>query len=579
MKNIRILTTLFALLLLVSCGEEYADHTAPDELSDVSWIISLQQFAQEPYNIKADTHLSFFDLSQGDVSHEWIIEEGNSYLKEGFSTTDSLPLFINNDAGLSITNDKAHVLFRNNGLNTVRLLNKFNTPVNINFSEEYLNSDNIEVDLYQENNLHVVDAKFIFDVYGKLKPAFKVFQDGVEILSVTEDDMPSIDDMDSWPTVDVEAGAGLTFVDLTTEDRPNNRQWLYADGVPNSTNQEEALIKFFSLGTYTGSMRSMRLAPLPTDSETKLIPLKVHVIPSSQPFVYDGALKEAENEKISFRVTGEAAPFSGEEGNFTVHVTNATSGFDMNIPVLNAQVSSDNATLIELTLSQPIYNTDQITVSYSGGGGITSTDTRVLQAFGPETVQMYFAGNILPANGWASYEIAHDASNRAKCAGYWVGNNNITADGLIYERVADRFYNGSWSMRFNSSAADPIPNLNLAGYNLARPQPVPAGTYRVSYWLFLEQGNTIKNFRTILLVPSDGTAYQEHLWNIENLVRGEWVKVSKTMTFANELPTDGADNATTRWTFRINSDDNIGVTGAQTMYIDDLSLIELEQRP
>ena len=70
--------------------KEYADFDAPDELSDVSWLIGTQPFVNDPFSINVETPVPFLDLSQGAVSHEWIIEEGNKYLKTGFRTNDSI---------------------------------------------------------------------------------------------------------------------------------------------------------------------------------------------------------------------------------------------------------------------------------------------------------------------------------------------------------------------------------------------------------------------------------------------------------------------------------------------------------
>lgn len=250
MKNIRIITAILCLALLWTCSDdEYQSYDAPDELSDVAWLIGLNTNSQDKFSINATTHLSFLDLSQGTVSHEWIIEEGNNFLKEGFKSTDSLPDFINENAGLSIDNPKAHVLFNNSGLNTVRLIDKFNNPV------KYVSSQGT-LEAVQEGNLWVIDTTFTFDVYAKIKPAFKVYQDGVEILNVTEADMPSIDDKDSWPTVEVEAGTALTFEDLSTVGRPNGRSWRFPAGTPNQVGGVTASVSFFQLGTFTGHMRS-----------------------------------------------------------------------------------------------------------------------------------------------------------------------------------------------------------------------------------------------------------------------------------------------------------------------------------
>ncbi|WP_405293584.1 hypothetical protein [Algibacter sp. Ld11] len=575
MKKIGIIMLLFSSLFIASCEEnEFAPFTPQDELSDASWILSLSKNADDPYNVNIDTFMSFFDLSIGEVSHEWIIEDGNNYLKEGYKSTDSLPLFINTNVGASITEKKAHVFFRNKGLNTVTLLNKFENPVKLNFSEDYLNSDNIEANLYEENGLYVVDTKFIFDVYGKLKPAFKVLQDGVEILSITEEDMPSIDDMSTWPEIEVEAAAGLTFVDLTTDDRPNSRQWLFADGVPSQTNQEEAFIKFFRLGTYTGSFRSMRVAPLPTDSETKLVPLKIKVIQSSLPFVFDGLLTEDESEKISFRVTGEVDPFSGEEDKFTVHVTNAATGFDQVIPVQNAHVKSDNGTFIELNLSQPIYNSDVITVSYSGGGGIMSTDERALAAFDAKPVVMHIGNNILKSGGWATYAQGGGSLNRAFLTPnglYWVGANG-TVDDPNWSWSNERAFDGDSSLKFSVDGLSKP--FQIFSYGLGNIDNIPAGTYAVSYMVYLEPDNNLDMFRTFGdIVPEFAQVWNFPVDSGGDTIKGEWVKVQNIIT----VP---AITTKLKITLNINPADNPNAGSTrQTMFLDDFSLKEVEVRP
>jgi len=567
MKNIRIITAILCLAILWTCSDdEYQDYTAPDTLSDVSWLIGFDRNSQDPFSINAGTHLPFFDLSQGLVSHEWQIEEGNFFLEVGFNNNDSLPEFIDEDAGLSISEPKAFVLFNNSGFNKVRLFNKFNEPVS------YASSQGV-FEAVQEGNLWVIDTTFTFDVFAKLNPAFKVFQDGVEILSVTEADMPSIDDIDAWPTVDVEAGTALTFEDLSTVGRPNGRSWRFPDGTPNQTGGITANVSFFQLGTFTGEMRSFRIAPLPTSNETKLIPLKVNVIPSSQPFVFSGELKEDENEKISFQVNGETVPFSGQEANFTVNVSNADTGFNQVIPVQTATISSSNATFIELTLTQAIYNSDTITVTYNNASdGITSTDTRVLQSFGPENVQMFFGNNILPGNSWASFEPSGGGVNNAYASNqYFIpgGQGNGQFGDLIWERVTTNSIDGDASMRYQLPAGEDLPLINLFGFGLADgPGGVPAGSYRVSYKVFKENSN-ITTFRIEFGNPTTDIK----IFDISTVPNNEWVEVSQTITFNQDLTIDNY-----RTTLRILAGDNPGITGPQLLYFDDLSLIELEPR-
>lgn len=568
MKNINIYLIICLILLgFTSCEEkEYADFTAPDELSDVSWLIGTEPFVNDPFSINVDTQVPFLDLSQGAISHEWIIEEGNKFLKTGFKSQDSIfDDFIMENAGLSLTNPKAFVLFKNSGINKVRLLNKFKEKVTYKSSEGILEA-------HQEGDFWVIDTTFTFDVYAKIKPAFSIFQEGNEILNVTSDEETSLEDEASWPTVEIEAATGLTYIDNTTVGRPNGTTWIIPDGVPNQIGGIEREIKFFKLGTFNaGTIRSLRLNELPRYTAEKVIPLKVKVVQSSQPFQFDGALSEDENEVIRFRVNGELVPFTGEESNFTVNVTNALTGFNQNIPVASARVSEDNAIFLELVLSAPIYNSDVVTVSYNGNGSIQSADERILQAFGPETVAMHFAGNIIPEKAHASFEEPSGAANRAFALNYFTGNNNILGGGnFVFERNTERASDGMASMKWSTPASNPFPNVNLWSFGLARIASIPAGTYLLSYDLFIEPGTTLKTFRTEFNQP----AFSRQIWDIENEPRGEWITVKNTVTTDEITP-----GMNLRFTFRPHAAENPGVTGAQVMYIDNLQFIELEVRP
>lgn len=577
MRNIKILTLFFSLLfVLVSCEEkEFADYTAPDSLNDAGWLLGLQAFATDPYSINQDSGLSFFNLSQGTVTQEWILEEGNSYLRTGFDTNDSLPLFIRKDVGLTLSEAKAHVFFGNSGINTVRLVNKFDKPTSPNISDDY--PDNVIVDEYTEDGLYVVDTKFVFDVYAHLEPAFTVLKDDVPVLTVTEEDMPLLADSDSWPTVEIEAATGLKFVDNTTIGRPNSRTWFAPDGVPNRTGGLEPIIKFYRLGTFNaGTMRSLRINELPKSQTDKIIPLKVKVVKSTQPFVFDGVLKEDKDEVISFRVNGEVQAFTGEEDNFTVHVTNSTTGFDQDIPVQSVRVSEDDSIFIQIILSAPIYNSDVVTVSYNGNGNIKSADDRSLEAFEPKTVEMHFGNSILPARAHASFEQGNGAANNAFAVKYFTGNNNILGGGnFAFERVTNRFYpgdGGSASMKWSTPESNPLPNVNLWSFGLGEPEPIPAGTYVLSYYLYIEPGTTLKTFRTEFNKPE----FSRQIWTgIDELPKGEWVKVTHPAPFTTGEITPAMN---LRLTFRPHAAENAGVTGAQVMYIDNFSMVEVEPR-
>ena len=569
MKKYIIKTLLLGLLVLASCNEKYADYTAPGEISDTSWIVGFNQSIpkEDAYLINIDTHISFLDLSQGFVDHEWTIEEGNAFLKEGFTRNDSLPLFIKNDE--TVTTDlKAHVLFRKKGLNKVRLYNTFSSPVTRETSLGTYTST-------QVGDLHVVDTTFTFDVFGYVKPAFRILQDGVVKLEVFADDMPSLDNEDEWPVVEVKAATSLTYEDLSVEGRPNSRRWDVADGSPVSANGVTSNFKFFRLGTFNAGTITANRSNLgrtyPSASVEKIIPLKVHVVQSDLAFEINGQIKETEEEVLRFQVTGEIDAFTGQESFFTVNVKN--DAFDQNIAVSQARISDTDGTYIELTLSEPIYNSDAITVNYAGGT-ILSTDERLLNDFSaPVNVTSYFGGNILPGNGWASFETENGAVNRAFAQDYFTGNGN-KVDGSntvgYYMRNTDKSFLGDASMKFESTDANPIPNVNLWGFAFSKPDPIKAGTYKMSYRVFLEPGNTLKGIRTEINKP----VFLQQVWDIENTPRGSWQLITNELV----LPQDVTET-NSRWAFRVHGPLNAGVTGAQKMFIDDFSLIEIEVRP
>lgn len=557
MKNFKNIIIAFTLLFVFGCEEE----VLPPEFQDATWSINLRPGAAQV--VKQGSPFSFRDLSQGALSHEFTIEEGNKYLFPGYGANDSLPLYVNEKLGLTITNKDAHVLFLNQGINKVKLRNTFKDSVSYNAT--------IPVPAFKENGVWVIENTWEIDVYTPLKPAFQILdKNGVEIISVTADQEVLIEDAASWPIVKVEAGDALTYIDLTTEDRPTGRSWRLLKGKPANSIEETIDVGYFSLGTFSaGSLISIREGDeVPEERVSKLIPLTIEVIPSSQPFVYNeaGGIVQNNDDSITFGVTGEIEPFLDENDNFIVHVVNTKSGFDQNISVLSATVNSSDATKIDLVLSAPIYNTDVITVSYSGGS-IQSVDTRNLEAFSPTAVKINLGANILNNPKWG-FETAATTGNitrKAGLDGYWVGGLN-DPDKFFY-RNTERVAVGSASLRYanpNGISKD----ITLTGYGISTPTGIPAGDYIISYQVFLEVGNTMKGFKN----SNNFGTFGDITWNLETLPRGEWVEVSQVVT-------TGAIQSGKQFLLKVHQSENAGVTGEQIMYFDNLSWVLLEQRP
>ncbi len=554
MKKNNLIFLFLAIFLIHACQED--EYLAPDDLSDVSWYTGIHPGAL--YAVNVGEYISFMDVSQGAISHEWTIEEGNNYLIPMFSENDSLPLFINNEMELTTTDTTIHVLFNNVGVNKVRLYNTFLDSVAYKGKVTY--------PAVKQGDVWVIDTTFIIDVYDEIDPAVEVYQDGVLVASVSENVFPEKEkERQTWDTVYVEAGASLTYVDITTVGRPTSRNWIVNGGRFSTSNSNDSVaeVHYYGLGSYTSSITASRGGDLPEAQTNKTIPMIVKVIQSSQPFIaVEGTFTENENEVVSFNVSGEIQPFAGEEDNFIVHVENTTAGFSQNIAVSEVSVNSSDATKIDLVLAENIYNTDVVTVSYSGGS-IKSVDERTLEPFNPYEVEMYLTPNLLNES-LAGFEEYHVDWKKAFCEGFWVGNKNGSESNPYWARVeGSASPTGQPVMSFTMPGGiSEAVTLGFGGFAGMLSSP---GTYQISYKIYIEPGSNLTQALTPVASPWTLIA-----WDLSNVEEGEWVTLKKVQTF-DQTPT-------TRFEWKVGPVDNPDA-GDVKLYLDDYSFILLEDRP
>lgn len=555
MKNISIIILLFAMLFVVACDEE--DYTAPDTLSDVSWYTGIHP--GNLYAVNLGEYISFMDLSQGELSHEWSIEDGNNYLNNEFSDGDSLINFILEDASLTTNETTIHVLFNNPGLNKVRLYNTFNDSVTY--------PGTIPFGSVRKGDVWVIDTALVVDVYEAIKPEVKIYQDDVLVGSVSADLDPLEEEQATWDTIYVEAGSSLKYVDATTVGRSTKRTWNLkgAKFVESKNIDSLAIVHYFGLGSYTGSITTERGISLPEGKVAKNIPYIVKVIQSSQPFVaVNGSFSEDDKEVISFNVSGEVKDFDGEEANFTAHVENASSGFSQDITVISVKVNEVDRTKLDLKFAEAIYNTDVVTITYAGGN-IKSVDERILEAFTtPQKVKMNLPDSGLDSD-WAGFETFKDNFKNAFCEGYFAGKNNGTATAPIFSRVEGSLSpSGKPCMSYTN--ADGVKNLVLQGSSFKDMLPDEGSyTYQISFELYIETGSNLTKLTTVVLDPSTIIT-----WDVTGVEEGKWVTLSQVVSFAT-LPTK-------RYDLKMISADNPDA-GNVKLYFDDYSFILLEERP
>ncbi|NJB85418.1 hypothetical protein GGR26_001163 [Lewinella marina] len=540
----KLLLALLSCTLIFACEKE--KFVVPNDLTDVKTIVgSRNQNDLGQYIAEVGDHLAFADLSQGAISHEWIIEGGNALLGNDFKAEDTTYSQYILPGQLSTQDPTAYVLFQTAGLQRVRLRNVFDRQVSFTATG---------TTAVREGNNWVVDTTYLVNVFGDLRPAFKVLKDGEEILSVSEDDEPDQANAANWTAVTLEVGQDLEFVDLTTAGAPTGRQWTLTGGAPATSSDSTATISYPSLGEHVGgTLRVIREgADVPAANAEKWIPIRVTVIPSSQPFVFTGELSERTDDVLSFRVSGEAKTFTGEEANFTVQVKNGEANFNQAIAVQKARVNAQDPTFIELVLAEPIYTSDTIKVSY-GGGAIGSVDGRILNAFGPEPVVFAEGANVLTDDA-LRFEAGPDA--------YFFQQPQWS---ISTEQAAS----GAASAKFFVDDPSSSPgNMRIQTVPDAVPMVFPAGDYALSIKVYIPSGTDIVKMNTNL-----GKPFQAIVWDLTSVSeRDEWVSLTQNMTLEANDNTQGS-----KFVIGIRRADI--TSSSATLFLDDISFVQRELRP
>ncbi|MCW2118794.1 hypothetical protein [Flavobacterium sp. 7A] len=124
MKKISIIISSLLLLFNIGCTKE---ETIRTNFNDFTWYTSIPNGLT--YTVKPGESISFIDLSQGALSHEWTIQEGNAYLSPKFVKGQDLTPYIIPNKGLVTSDTTVFVLFPNEGTFTVKLKNSYNAKV------------------------------------------------------------------------------------------------------------------------------------------------------------------------------------------------------------------------------------------------------------------------------------------------------------------------------------------------------------------------------------------------------------------------------------------------------------------
>lgn len=343
-------------------------------MCDPAWHLSSDKDNSDPIKLGQNKYISFMDVSQGVVSHQWIVPEGEGiYFIDGamdYNTTDYSSMIISNP----YTTDKktVNLYFTEPGDFTITLLNTFLEATDYKYTDADGNIQTVSSTL--ENGQHVIRKKFPCHVYaGVLEPSALVYRyneltDAYDIPVDT-----GYETNGAYKNVWVEYGESLYFVDDSYE-APNSWTWnCYRAGVLNETGETiEIAMKASTTAntpliiTQTVERKSSGSFVPIAAAVQKDIPLNIYVTPTdneiemSQPYQVDDKTIYIELGNAEF----DASTLSTGANGFTLSYVNGDKSG--NITISEVSTLATNATILKLTLAESIYNTDTLTLKYSG---------------------------------------------------------------------------------------------------------------------------------------------------------------------------------------------------------------------
>ena len=510
--------------------------------------------------IMVDTFLTFTNKSVGCKSHEWIIEEGNGFLKKGFNVDDDLRQQL--VEGLSSNEDTVCVLFGKTGVSSVTLRNVYDKPVALEDGSLRAIQDETTGDW-------VITKKFEVNVYGGLEPRFKITN------MATGETMDEKSESITWT---IEAGQKIKVEDLTESDRPDARTWNVEGSSEKTSTEEFAEFTFAVPGEYSGfTFVAKRTQPAAVAVEvTKNIPLKVIVKKSEKPFTMQSVSISSEaNSQIVIKADGAFKNENLEQAvaDFTLTV----NGVDGN-PVENLAVSEINVLAdgnLALVLSDRIYEGETVKLSYNGDK-LTSVDERTLSSFdNAEAVNSIKDISVLPLNEGKNVNSFEGGTGFWLTNEWWAANffygNQVGVNGVV-QGSSEQACEGSRSLKISYLETTSIDEGKKNDqmqimYAKAHYSPtIPVGNYKFSFNIYItsDSNNNIKSKNFWFYYGTDGNASTKIADFSFNQTRGEWVKLSKNISLNNDIQ---------KFSLKLTVPSCNALQSGVVFYIDDIQLI------
>lgn len=536
MKNLIKIVCLLTVGFFASCSDN--TYEAPDSVSDVAWYTSA--INSPTFAVGRFKYLSFSDLSQGETSHKWTIDEGNFFLKGPIALKETeFDKFITNPGSVETADKTIHVLFANPGTQKVRLFNTFKDSVAFRYTANVTvggvtTAVKKAYSAKKVGNEWVIDTTFNVKVYDTIVPLMQIKQNGIVVSHQNPTDV-----------ITIEAGDKLEFSDLTTQGEPTGRNWKI--GTSTGSAQVSTII-FNKLGDFKGTFTVNRTGnEIPPDNDTYKIPATFRVIQSTKPFVLTGTIAEQENETIRIPFNGEFEPFIADpKSHFTVKVNGIV------FPIKSIKLNT-SGTMLDLVLVDKIYRPDVITISYDGAAAIKSVDNRNPVAFTDKIVAMH------------DVNLLNDAF-----AGFESGTNVFTptaSSNASFSFTTEQVASGATSLKLSLATGQSTAEITATiapGIVIDKSK-----TYIFRYKSYIVSGGTGLEAPT-----QTGIAFNSYTNQFFSTLRAPhptdvWETQQKDVVFS--------DVALTKLFIRLIG--NKTLTTNATIYIDDIYLVEKEVRP
>ncbi len=560
---------LLATMGLTSCLKE--EYMAPNDLVDVSWHIGADQSNRDPIMISLNEFTSFMDLSQGALSHMWEVSKDGTYFLEG-NIGNGVQDFEQYVADIPHTNDKSRITvwFTKSGHHTVRLRNTFASEVSYTYRPEPDKRPEYKVTKHAEyvNGVYVMDTTFVVDVYDNvLVPGVRIFKDE----AMTEEVLLS-DDTLSVASINLEYGDILYFQDAST-DRPNFWSWKCLDASIPEIQGEVVAMKFTKLTDEQPfkvtqlierindpDNNSLPIAP----AKAREIPLNIFVGPSSAPIEMQEVSYLGQNRlKIVLGNAGfDPANLSDVTENFTLDIVNNYDGrpeYTASIKASKLTIDPENENILIVEFAEPIYNTDQMTFSYTPSNNpLLTTDGREFEGFTREVkveIRNFLEEDIFNFNqGGPLHET-------------WIGLNKLVIDDklILLSKVPDPTNPSETVLRVDCLInGTRVKNINKFD--------APAGKYTFNMKLYIEPGSTTSSGFNMFVTNEDK-------FNDVTFTSGaplKWIQqatpeyIGQWGEIVSVFNSPGGEDRN----FAINNNEFIG-----TYYVKNISLTNLEVRP